>query len=171
MQVLETMHRRADGSLYPVEVHLQLFDHNGERVFLAMILDLTQRRRAEEALRRSEEQLVQSRKLEGIGQLAGGVAHDFNNHLTVINGYCDMLLEKLPAGDALREQIGPIRQAGEQAARLTQQLLAFSRGQVLEPRGFSTSMRLSPARKKCCGGLSARTSSWWRCSIRPWAPS
>jgi len=134
VQVFETTHRRADGSQYPVEVHLQLFDHEGERVFLAMILDITERRRAEEALRRSEEQLLQSQKLEGVGRLAGGVAHDFNNYLTVINGYCDMLLETLPSRSALHEQITRIRRAGEQAAVLTRQLLAFSRRQVLKPR-------------------------------------
>jgi two-component system, cell cycle sensor histidine kinase and response regulator CckA len=133
VQNFETAHRRADSSLYPVEVHLQLFDHDGERVFLAIILDITERRRVQEALRRSEEQLLQSRKMEGIGRLAGGVAHDFNNYLTVINGYCDMLLGRLPERDPIREQVSHIRQAGEQAARLTHQLLAFSRRQLLEP--------------------------------------
>jgi len=134
LQIFQTAHRRADGSLYPVEVHLQLFDYDGVRVFLALILDITERRRAEEALRRSEAQLVQSQRMEGIGRLAGGVAHDFNNYLTVINGYCEMMLGKLPAGDALRVQISRVHQAGEQAAHLTKQLLAFSRKQVLEPR-------------------------------------
>jgi len=134
LQIFQTAHRRADGSLYPVEAHLQLFDHDGVRVFLALILDVTERRRAEEALRRSEAQLVQSQKMEGIGRLAGGVAHDFNNYLTVINGYCEIMVGRLPAGDALREQISHVHQAGEQAARLTKQLLAFSRKQVLEPR-------------------------------------
>ncbi|MCE5308802.1 MAG: PAS domain S-box protein [Acidobacteriales bacterium] len=134
LQIFEAVYRRADGSTYPVEVHLQLFEHDGVRVFLALVLDITERRRAEEALRRSEAQLVHSQRMEGIGRLAGGVAHDFNNYLTVINGYCEMMLRKLPAGDALHEQISHVRQAGEQAARLTKQLLAFSRKQVLEPR-------------------------------------
>lgn len=134
IQIFETVHRRADGSVYPVEAHMQLFEQDGERVFLAVIQDITERRRAEEALRRSEEQLLQAQKMEGIGRLAGGVAHDFNNHLTVINGYCDMVLAKLGASDPMRDQILHVRQAGEQAAHLTHQLLAFSRRQVLEPR-------------------------------------
>ena len=147
VQVFETTHRRADGSLYPVEVHLQLFDHDGERVFLAMILDITERRRAAEALRRSEEQLLQSQKMEGIGLLAGGVAHDFNNHLTVINGYCDMLLGKLPAGhDRCANRLG---RSGRPASRppASPSNSWRSAADRCSNRRFSTSTRLSPTRK------------------------
>jgi len=74
-----------------------------------------------------------SQKLESVGLLAGGVAHDFNNLLTVINGYAEMSLDELPAGSALRGSLSEIRAAGERAAGLTQQLLAFSRKQVIQP--------------------------------------
>lgn len=84
-----------------------------------------------------EERLRQSQRLESIGKLAGGVAHDFNNHLTVINGYCDILVERWPVGDPTREQIEEIRKAGGRAAAVTQHLLAFSRRQVLEPRSIN----------------------------------
>jgi PAS domain S-box-containing protein len=84
-----------------------------------------------------EQQLAQAQKLESLGRLAGGVAHDFNNLLTVINGYSDMLLDRIHAGDPLRPPIEEIRKAGERAAGLTQQLLAFSRKQVARPRPLS----------------------------------
>ena len=81
-----------------------------------------------------EAKLQQAQKMESIGRLAGGVAHDFNNLLTVINGYSQLLLGKLSAGDPMRANIEEIHKAGDRAAGLTRQLLAFSRKQVLELR-------------------------------------
>jgi PAS domain S-box-containing protein len=88
--------------------------------------DMTERRRL-------EAQLLQSQKMDAIGRLAGGVAHDFNNLLTTILGYCGVLLDQLSAEDPLRPDVEEIQNAGERAASLTQQLLAFSRKQIFEP--------------------------------------
>jgi PAS domain S-box-containing protein len=97
------------------------------RVMTGTIQDVTARRTVDEELR-------QAQKLEGLGRLAGGIAHDFNNLLTVINGYGDMLLGELREEDPLREPIAEIRKAGERAANLTGQLLAFSRKQIVQPQ-------------------------------------
>jgi signal transduction histidine kinase/CheY-like chemotaxis protein len=93
-----------------------------------------ERRHAEKALHEKEGQLQQSQKIEALGRLAGGVAHDFNNLLTVISGYSEIVLAKLNETDPLRGKLHEIRKASGRAASLTQQLLAFSRKQVLEPK-------------------------------------
>jgi PAS domain S-box-containing protein len=81
-----------------------------------------------------EEQLRQSQKMESIGTLAGGIAHDFNNLMTAVTGYSDLALRSLTGDDSLRSKIEEIKKAGERAAVLTRQLLAFSRKQMLQPR-------------------------------------
>jgi PAS domain S-box-containing protein len=101
---------------------------------MAVVEDITERKRIEEALRQSEEQFRQAQKMEAVGTLAGGVAHDFNNLLTAIRGYSDLLLLRLDGCSPYRKDVEEIHKAGERASTLTQQLLAFSRKQVLQPK-------------------------------------
>ncbi|MES3008461.1 MAG: PAS domain S-box protein [Pseudomonadota bacterium] len=107
---------------------------DGKICLLGMGIDISDYKRAEQALRESDLRLQQAQKLEAIGQLAGGVAHDFNNLLTVINGYTDVLLEDVPPDSRLQEGLYQIHKAGERAQTLTRQLLAFGRRQVMEPK-------------------------------------
>ncbi len=102
--------------------------------FISQVQDISQRKQAEAALHQSEEQLRQAQKMEAVGRLAGGVAHDFNNLLTIISGYGEILLRRLGPDDPLHRYPKGIMQASERAASLTQQLLAFSRRQMLEPK-------------------------------------
>ena len=89
--------------------------------------DITERRNL-------EEQFLQSQKVQAIGQLAGGVAHDFNNILTAIIGHAELMLQRIPPSDAMRSNADEIQKAAHRAAGLTRQLLAFSRKQVLQPK-------------------------------------
>jgi PAS domain S-box-containing protein len=100
---------------------------------VGMVEDITEQKLAAQALAHSQEQLRQAQKMEAIGRLAGGVAHDFNNILTAIIGHAHVLLDALEPGEP-REDVDAIRLAAERAAGLTRQLLAFSRKQVLQPR-------------------------------------
>jgi len=118
-------------------------ESDGAAYLVGCGLDITGRKEAEAARARLESQLLQSQKLESIGRLAGGVAHDFNNHLTVINGYCDLLLSRLAPDDPNRESLMDVRRAGDRAANLTRQLLAFGRKQFLSPRPVSLNQIVS----------------------------
>ncbi len=92
------------------------------------------RKAAEAALRQSEEQLRQAQKLEAVGRLAAGVAHDFNNILTIITCHSELMLRQMPANDTRRKHVEEVEKAAHMAAGLTRQLLTFSRKQVIEPR-------------------------------------
>ncbi|HWQ54604.1 MAG TPA: ATP-binding protein, partial [Bryobacteraceae bacterium] len=107
---------------------------NHLKMILLAVDDITERKLAEQALHRSEEHLRQSQKMEAVGRLAGGIAHDFNNLLTAILGYSSLLYDSLAEDESASQQVLEIKTAGERAASLTQQLLAFSRRQVLQPK-------------------------------------
>lgn len=136
--VFESEHRRKDGTLYPVEVHMQMAQRELRPMLVSIVIDITARKEAEEALRASEEKLRQSQKMEAIGLLAGGIAHDFNNLLTAIIGYSDLLLSsEFGANERLRPDLEEIKSAAERASALTGQILAFSRRQTLRPHVVS----------------------------------
>ena len=103
-------------------------------------LDITERKRSEVALVRSEEQLRHAQKMEAVGRLAGGVAHDFNNLLSVVLSYTGMILADLRPDDPLGVDLGEIQKAGMRAAEVTRQLLAFSRQRVMQPRALDLNL-------------------------------
>ena len=127
METYEHMALRRNGDVFPVEVRAQSAEIGGRKVWMSAVRDVTARMLL-------EEQLLQSQKMEAVGLLAGGVAHDFNNILTAIIGYGSIVKMKLPAGDPIAQYIDNILASSERAANLTNSLLAFSRKQVIKPR-------------------------------------
>ncbi len=112
-----------------------LRDADGEIVgVIAVVRDVTKRKEMEEERAQLQAQLLQSQKMESVGRLAGGVAHDFNNMLSVVLGHSELALDRLTPGDPLYSDLLEIRKAGERSADLTRQLLAFARLQTVDPR-------------------------------------
>src|SRR5687767_6105172 len=120
--------------------HDYVLKHNLRRLGPAVERELReaanrrQQHRTQAALHASENRLRHAQRMEAVGRLAGGIAHDFNNLLTVILGFSEFLIEELPADGELHRDAFEIRMAAQRATRLTRQLLAFSRQQVLERR-------------------------------------
>jgi PAS domain S-box-containing protein len=131
---VERRYLRLDGKEFWASVSATAIEYNECPATMLFYQDITGTRRAAEQRSLLEAQLREAQKMESMGRLAGGVAHDFNNYLTVINGYCDMLLGDAPSGGELHEGLQEIRAAGERAASVTAQLLAFSHKQVVAPR-------------------------------------
>ena len=130
-----------DGHRVAVEANTKLVYHDGVPVGVQGIArDVTERKQLEEQLR-------QSQKMEAIGQLAGGVAHDFNNLLTAINGYSSLALQRLEDDHPIKPYIEEVKKAGDRAANLTRQLLAFGRKQILQPRPLKLNSVISDMNK------------------------
>lgn len=133
--------RRTNPEKVPTEYECRVLNKGGDVMHVVMtsamipetdqsvtsLLDMTERKRL-------EEQLIQSQKMEAIGQLAGGVAHDFNNILTSIIGYGNLIQMKIPENAALEQYMGPLLASADKAKHLTQALLAFSRKQIISPK-------------------------------------
>jgi PAS domain S-box-containing protein len=127
---LELRGLRSDGSDFPLELTVARIGADNRAVLTGFVRDSTERRALEEQLR-------QSQKLEAIGRLAGGVAHDFNNILMSIMGSADLMMMQMDPGDSARDEASEIKQAVDRGAGLTRQLLAFSRRQAVRPRMFA----------------------------------
>jgi two-component system, cell cycle sensor histidine kinase and response regulator CckA len=128
--------RKADRSWLWVEGLSYEIAGNAESQYAVIARDISERKRADAARELLEGELRQSQKMEAVGLLAGGIAHDFNNLLTVISGYTEILLRRLGREAEGSAEIAEVSKAAERAARLTRQLLAYSRKQVLQPRAL-----------------------------------
>lgn len=125
--LVETVLLSKTGKRIHVENNSHMIDLSGNPVLFCISRDISQRKQL-------EQQLLQAQKMEAIGKLAGGVAHDFNNLLTAIMGYSDLMLVKMKSDSPFRDGVHEIKKAAQRAAALTQQLLAFSRKQIMKSR-------------------------------------
>lgn len=132
LQRFEFWGRRKTGEVFPKDVVLSKATYFGREVVIAVSRDTTEQKRAERALRESEEQLRHAQKMEAVGRLAGGIAHDFNNLLMSIRGSVELALLDLPPEAELRGDLEQVQQATDTAASLIRQLLAFSRKQEVQ---------------------------------------
>jgi len=123
-----------DGTEMTILFYAQIIQVGGRKRILTLAQDITERKRAEEERLKLEEQLRQSQKLEAIGRLAGGVAHDFNNMLAVIIGHAELALDHIAPATPPYADLQAIRKATEHSAALVRQLLAFARKQTISPR-------------------------------------
>ncbi len=145
------------GDRTEVDVVASLYIEGERNVIQFNIRDVSARRRTEERLQRNEDQMRQAQKMEAVGRLAGGVAHDFNNILTALLGYTDLLQGELTGNHPGRPMLDEIRSGAERAVALTQQLLAFGRKQILRPRVLDPNRVIGELRQMLMVMLSEKT--------------
>ncbi len=130
----EVCHYRKDGSSFPLEVLARAIQWEGKPAVLSIASDISDRKAAEDERDRLQTQLIQAQKMESVGRLAGGVAHDFNNMLGVILGHTEMALDETGPEEPIFSDLQEIHKAARRSSDLTRQLLAFARKQVISPR-------------------------------------
>jgi len=145
--IFETEHKRKDGTTFPVEINSTLIEYEGKPAILNVIRDISERKRAEKEKEELTRQVIQSQKLEAVGQLAGGVAHDFNNFLAGIMAYIDLLKRSRNLEQHEKEYLSQMMQLAERSARLVENMLAFSRKQVAMPQVIDINRQLSISEK------------------------
>ena len=126
-------HCREDRTPFPAEVSLNCLELNGETILQAIVRDITERKREEAEREKLQAHIIQAQKMESVGRLAGGVAHDYNNILSIIMGYAELALEKLAPQDPLCSNLKEIKNAAERSKRITKQLLAYARREPIAP--------------------------------------
>ncbi len=132
--VFEVEHVKKCGDIFPVEISSNVIEQSGRPFILSVVRDITERKNALEEKEKLEAQLQHAQKMDAVGRLAGGVAHDFNNMLSVILGFTEMSLNEIDKNDPLYTNLLKIQSAAEHSADLTRQLLAFARKQTISPR-------------------------------------
>lgn len=125
---------RKNGEEYPLRLEARKIPYKGKSVRVVEFRDLTELKQADERNIKLQAQLSQANKMESVGRLAGGVAHDFNNMLMVILGYTEMSLDMVEPSDPLYENLTEIRKSAKRSADITRQLLAFARKQTVTPK-------------------------------------
>lgn len=122
-----------DGTVVPVEINSRIILYDGKQASISIVRNISDRKRMEQEQQQLQEQLIQAQKMETVGRLAGGVAHDFNNMLSVILGNLEMALEQVEKGSALYADLKEAKEAAKKSADITRQLLTFSRKEKLKP--------------------------------------
>ncbi|MFP3912390.1 MAG: transporter substrate-binding domain-containing protein [Desulfobacteraceae bacterium] len=132
---MEVVRQRKDGTCFDASLSAgPIYNEQGEIIgIMASLEDITERKQAEEEHERLRAQFIQAQKMESVGRLAGGVAHDFNNKLTVMLGNTQMAMENLDRSDPVYDDLQEVLEAGKQAVKIVRQLLAFARKQVIAP--------------------------------------
>ena len=132
--IIQGEHQSKDGTIVPVEVSTGVVRYGHRNLLLALVQDITERKRAADERDKLQAQLAQAQKMEAVGRLAGGVAHDFNNMLGVIIGHAELATRQIDPSHPLYLDLAEIHQAARRSADLTRQLLAFARKQIIAPR-------------------------------------
>jgi PAS domain S-box-containing protein len=163
----QSRYRRSDGTIIDVEVSAQnVKELNGR--FFVFVRDITGRKLAEEEKSKLEIQLQQAQKMESVGRLAGGVAHDFNNMLSVIIGHAGLAIIGLDPASPVHAHLTEISKAAERSADLTRQLLAFARKQTIAPRLLDLNEVVSGMLKMLQRLIGEDINLTWKPSSSPW---
>ena len=167
MERFETHLRRKDGCLITIDASAQKLPGSDDQIF-TFVRDVTDQKKAESEREKLKEQLIQAQKMDSVGRLAGGVAHDFNNMLGVILGHAELAMEQVEPHHPLEADLTEIRKAAQRSADLTRQLLAFARKQTITPRALALNDAVNGTLKMIQRLIGEGVELTWHPADDPW---